>query len=758
MKPPTLADLGNLATSRRTFCGQIAGLAAISLIPHGNLLAAESAIELPVGSAPEPVNFPWFPSRMHAFIWRNWSLLPPAKLAAVLGTSAENVITTAGRMGLGDSNPLPPENLRRASLTIIKRNWHLLPYDQLLQLLDWTTEEMGFTLREDDFFFHKLGLLKPKAKQLRWQEPNATQRRRETEIAQLVEKHFASREPTSGEPPFGFVKKLSELPAQPSASAQSTNISQALRMGYSYFALYGDSLIDASLDPYPDGYLARLAESGVNAVWLQGLLSQLSPLPWTTESHIALRRENLRALVARAAKHGIRIFLYLNEPRALPASSDTFENHPDWRGASESAFNAVCTSNAAVREGIRDAIAGLCKAVPKLGGFFSITASENLTNCWSHGGGANCPRCKARTAAEVIAEMNATFREGIRTANGRQRLLAWDWGWAEAWATDVINHLPSGVELMSVSEWGLPIERGGIKSTVGEYCLSAIGPGPRAQRHWAAAKERGVAIAAKMQVGTTWEIAAIPYLPAVENVCRHVAGLRKLGVESIMLGWTLGGHPSPNIDAVTEIMAGGSIETLARRRHGPDQADAVVEFWKNCSAAFREFPFSVGTVYSAPLQVGPANPLWLKPTGYHASMVGFPYDDLDAWRSIYPANVFADQLEKVAGGIDKSIAQARQQIPHPSALLNDEFRFAEVAAIHFASVANQTHFVLARRSGDSTALKELLAAEALLATRLHALQQMDSRIGFEASNQYFYVPADLMEKVINCDWSQKELG
>ena len=85
--------------------------------------------------------------------------------------------------------------------------------------------------------------------------------------------------------------------------------------------------------------------------------------------------------------------------------------------------------------------------------------------------------------AEVIAEVNATFLEGIRAAGGRQRLLAWDWCWADAWELDAIERLPIGVELMSVSEWGLPIERGGVKTTVGEYCLSGIGPGPCAQRH-----------------------------------------------------------------------------------------------------------------------------------------------------------------------------------------------------------------------------------------------------------------------------------
>jgi hypothetical protein len=88
---------------------------------------------------------------------------------------------------------------------------------------------------------------------------------------------------------------------------------------------------------------------------------------------------------------------------------------------------------------------------------------------------------------------------------------------------------------------------------------------------------------------------------------------------------------------------------------------------------------------------------------------------------------------------------------------------AEAASIHFQSVANQTRFVMRRRTlpgkpGDPAARQTLDALEFLvrnelaLARRLHALQSADSRLGFEASNHYFYVPMDLAEKVINCRW------
>ena len=103
-----------------------------------------------------------------------------------------------------------------------------------------------------------------------------------------------------------------------------------------------------------------------------------------------------------------------------------------------------------------------------------------------------------------------------------------------------------------------------------------------------------------------------------------------------------------------------------------------------------------------------------------------------------------------------------------------ELNVGEAAAIHFRSVANQGRFILARRrlagaksqaeaQSACAELERLLRTELELARRLHALQTRDSRIGFEASNQYFYVPMDLAEKVINCQdlltrWLPAERG
>jgi hypothetical protein len=150
-------------------------------------------------------------------------------------------------------------------------------------------------------------------------------------------------------------------------------------------------------------------------------------------------------------------------------------------------------------------------------------------------------------------------------------------------------------------------------------------------------------------------------------------------------------------------------------------------------------------------------------------MVGFPYDDLDGWRTVYPVDVFIGQFEKVATGFERAHANMAAAFQACGAKLTAEQRTAalqelsvgEAAAIHFRSVANQARFVVARRrlqeGKPSTVvqltcaeLERLLRAEIESARRLHAVQSRDSRIGFEASNQYYYVPVDLAEKVINC--------
>ncbi len=748
--------------------------------------------DLPAGSAPPPVAVPHFPDRLHAFVWRNWQLVPAERMARVVAAGTDDIIRMGRAMGLSGPPKITSDQQRRSYITVIRRNWHLLPYDQLLTLLGWTEEKLAYTLREDDFLYVKLGNLKPKCQPIRFQPPNAETRKREAEIGRIVKSEFPAGIGATKEPLFDFVRQLSEpIAKSPPPKTLYPTPRSPLRLCYSYFALYGDPLMDEGADPYPDGYLARLAEVGVNAVWLQGVLNKLAPFPWDSKlsEGYETRLRNLNRLVDRAAKHGICIYLYLNEPRSMPNAF--FAAHPALKGVTEGDYSSLCTSSPEVRKYLTGAIASVCRAAPKLGGFFTITASENLTNCWSHHRGEGCPRCGKRSAAEVIAETNRIFADGIEAAESTDSrskienrkskidLICWDWGWPDASVPDIIARLPVGASLMSVSEWGMPIERGGVKSNVGEYSLSTIGPGPRALKHWEIARKRGIKTIAKIQAGNSWELSAVPYIPAVFNSAVHASNLHEAGIDGIMLGWTLGGYPSPNLEVISAIgrishhevshSVKADLQKQAARTFGEVAAERIAEAWDTFSEGFRHFPFHIGTVYSAPLQAGPANLLWENPTGFKATMVGIPYDDLESWRSVYPASVFALQLEIVAkwfenGELLLRSAKSDDERRLTSRQLREidkELNVAEACEIHFFTVASQSRFVetrdaliRAKTAQDATPLlaeiEMLLRDEIATAKRLHSIQSRDSRIGFEATNQYYYVPVDLAEKVLNC--------
>ncbi len=750
------------------------------LLAHcaGKASAAETV--LPHGDARAAVEVGHFPSRIYAFVWRNWNVVPVEKLAAILGATTADVSALAASMGLPPSEPVAASMRERGYITLIRRNWHLLPYEQLLELLDMTPERLAVMLREEDFLWVKLGQVKPQCEPLRYRAPTEEEQRRASEIKAVVEAEFGDTLARPAEPRFDFVRQLATPLSDDVAAKPSDENSESLRLVYSYVALYGDPLANPKLDPYPDGLLQRLAACGINGVWLHAVLRDLAPggeaFPEFGEGHTE-RLANLKTLVDRAKQFGIAIYLYINEPRAMP--TDFFANRPDMAGVREGDFTALCTSHPAVRAWMRDALEYVFREVPGLGGIYAITASENLTNCASHGAWTSCDRCKTRSDADIITEVVSTIEEGVHRGSPNARVLISDWGWrGHGDAPDFIARLPKSVYLISVSEWHLPIERGGVKTTVGEYSISAVGPGPRALPHWKAAREAGLRIGADIHFNNTCELASLPYLPVMDLVAEHMDHLREAGVrlDAMFIGWTMGGYPSPNIRLARTLSRNSAPETssaldaLARERFDNEGAPHARKAWTLISDAYREYPFHISVVYTSPVQCGPANLLYLTKTGYSATMWGLPYDDLDGWRGPYPPEVFAAQFDKVASGFKTGIESLEQAVASaPAERRGDaesDLRLARAASIHFQSVANQARFVRARDALAAGAedgerlraeMRSSVESEIALSRELYALACEDSRIGFEPSCQYFYLPLDLAEKVVRCRWILRQI-
>jgi hypothetical protein len=145
---------------------------------------------------------------------------------------------------------------------------------------------------------------------------------------------------------------------------------------------------------------------------------------------------------------------------------------------------------------------------------------------------------------------------------------------------------------------------------------------------------------------------------------------------------------------------------------------------------------------------------------------GFPYDDLKGWRSVYPEEVFEEQLRKLSEGWREGLEfldRARPLVPRSRRRsFADLEHVAGAAYCHFRSTYLQTCYVRTRDSGlpaadQAAAMLPLINEEIGLARTLHEIVRQDSRIGFEAANHYSYTLSDLKEKVVQCEWLRARL-
>ena len=715
--------------------------------------------DLPLGSNPPALEFPHFPTRQQAVVWRNWGLVTGSRLAKVLNTTEANIISAAHEMGLIHAATDDTEKLwlKRGYITLIRQNWHLLPYAQLLKLLGWTPDQMAYALKEDDFLWNKLGRLKPDTAPVTWAALTPAEIQKTTALKNFIESALAENRTPPRAHPFDFLKHYGKQPVVKHPTPAGAPF--GLKLAYSFSAVYGDPLLDPELDPYPDGLLSDLAANGMNAVWLQGVLYTL--VPWFGKSIFSKDHEkrivNLNRLVERTAKFGIGVYLYLNEPRAMPP--EFFDDRPEGKGARHSNGNiSPCMSQTGVLNSFKTGVGDLFRKVPGLTGVFTITYSENPTHCHSHPTHLKpCPRCSTKPPADLIALVNNTIAEGIHAVKPEANVIAWNWSWDQEWANKVIDQLRPDIKFMCTSEAYLPTEAMGIKGLVGDYTMSKIGPGPQAREQWKHAAAHGLTTLAKVQLNNTWECSAVPYLPVPFLVKQHLKNLETHKVTGLMVSWTLGGYPGGNLPLTDK-----EPEELAVDKFGEKAAPGIIKAWKKFGNAFENFPLhGCSCLYSGPQNYGPMNLLFEKSTGYKATMIGFPYDDLKSWRgNHFPEEIFEEQFRKLSNGWGKGLAflkDAARLVPEArKAAITGELNVAEAAYCHFRSTYLQIRFIRLRTLGINAAslpeINQVLDEEKQLAETLLGIVRDDSRIGFEASNHYYYTANTLMEKILNCEY------
>ena len=140
-----------------------------------------------------------FPTAWQTVIFRNYGYVCVSRIAKTLGCNAETVHFEAKRLGL-PAVDYHADFEKRGFLTLIRNNWHLLPYGQLMTLLDFTEERLAYVLEKEDFFGVKLGSFKPDCPAVSYTPLTEEQISQTEEIAKQVSPYVQDM----GVKPFDF--------------------------------------------------------------------------------------------------------------------------------------------------------------------------------------------------------------------------------------------------------------------------------------------------------------------------------------------------------------------------------------------------------------------------------------------------------------------------------------------------------------------------------------------------------------------------
>lgn len=696
-----------------------------------------------------------FPQTWQTVIFRNYGLISTDKIAKTLRCSEETVKAEAERMGLS-AVAFDERWEKRGFITLVRNNWYLLDYEQLKTLLDYDDARLEFVLEKEDFLFVKLGEMKPDCPKVYYAPLTSEEIAKTEELAKTISGYL----PATVRAFEFFADGLLQ------DSAVQEKRGDTIRLIHGYLTPCGDAFVEDGKQYLPDALLSEYQKQGINGVWVHGVLSALSPYPFipSLSEKYELRRKNLKELVERCAKYGIKVYLYVNEPRGIP--TDKLGKYAHIAGWDNNGVATLCMEKQEVRDYLYTAVKDLFADIQDLGGLITITMSENTTHCNYLGNKkCNCSTCKNIPAEKSASDVNNLIAKAIKDSGSDGKVLAYLWGWSKFmdWTEEQtrrgVQMLDKDIVAVCASEYGCEFVTGGIQSEVIDYSISRPGPSEITKICFEEGHKKGMTACAKIQTNNSWECSAVPYLPVYDLVLEHLQNLDAIGVHDYMLTWTLGGYPSPMLGMVADYAddpKNFSIEKWYEKVYGKDGA-TVHSAVKLFCQAFREYPFSIDALYNSPKTLGPAN-LWsLQADEKPSTMVCFGFDDYENWIKPYPYEVFVAQYEKLLTVWEQGLAEMEKA--GQTSLVKELKAYAETAYIHFKADYLQTRYAYCKRDlqANKAELAQILSDEKQITARLLDLATDYPTIGFEASNHYYYNDRNLVEKILQTEMLDEEL-
>lgn len=557
------------------------------------------------------------------------------------------------------------------------------------------------------------------------------------------------------------------------------------------------------IDYYPEEYLNKLAHEGVNGLWLTIYLRDYpTPIMPNHGKDAEKRYAKLRKVVEKCLRYGIKIYLFMSEPKLWGTEDFTLPEsdaaaHPELIGFKMRHWGFFCTSTEAGKQYFRDTVGGIFANVPDLGGIINIMYGEDNGACVSSNQifgdiaeNAHCPLCSKKDTAQVYAELAQLISDTMHKYNPAAEYIGWFYAPGQSDGSEQSDRLchiaanfPSDCTFMLNFESGGTAMQLGKKRKVFDYSLAFVGPSETFARTANAAKKSG----AKLQVGCSHEDASVPYIPVPENLYDKYHFMAENGVSAAMQCWYFGNYPGLMNKAAGELSflpfpenAIGFLEALARpdwRKDAPEVALA----WHEFSMAYRKFPANIAFEWFGPLHNSIVWPLHLIPVNEPVApswvLHNFPEvsgdrigESLGYHHTINEALTLCNEMNTLW---QQGLARLEKL---KEFYLNDPPRLAEISlagavGLQIRSTCNLLEFyalreeMLFERKDNLARMADIVRDEIKNSRLMLDLCQKDKRLGYhsEAEGYLFYpeklsARIELLNDLLNIDFPSFDIN
>ena len=549
---------------------------------------------------------------------------------------------------------------------------------------------------------------------------------------------------------------------------------------------YVDELLN-DIDYYPEEYLNKLAHEGINGVWLSMYFRDFPSTIFPTHGkNWEKRLAKLKLTVQRCKRYGIRIFVYVSEPKSFGTNHwnvpiEEAEGHPEVIGSADKRLAhgnvaRFCTSNPTAQQYLRDSITALFTAVPDLGGMINIIFGEDNGGCatmkmydWT----CDCPVCSQRSVGDIYREIANTMAGAMHAINPEAEMIEWfyapgsrDGSKLAANIVEATKDWPKDCSLMLNFESGGISEQLGKGRNVFDYSLAYLGP----SQLFREVASHAARPAAKLQVGCSHEDASVPFIPVPSNLYEKYKAMNELNVSSVMQCWYFGNYPGLMNKAAGELSfrpfpqsEDAFLQELAAplwREHAP----VAVEAWKHFAAGYRSFPANIGFAWYGPMHHSIAWPLYLFPVDGGISpswlLKNFPEvsgdrvgETLIYQHTLAEGITLCNQMrEEWQKGVEK-LASLETAVSHISDRVADIILAKAIllqikATCDFLQFYSLREDMLYNKHDNLATMKKIVLDEIANSREMITLCKRDSRLGYHSEAEgYLFFPEKLEARI-----------